>query len=102
MADCSKIEFLSVFIVNRYIQLNITHLVTDLKEIEQSALNLNARDKARLADKLLQSIHGKIDPVIEQAWIDEVEKRKKALKSGEASLHEASDVLNEARKRLQK
>jgi hypothetical protein len=77
-------------------------MITDLKEIENSALNLNMRDKARLADKLLQSIHGKIDTEIEQAWIEEVQKRKESLKSGEASFHSASDVLNEARKRLQK
>ena len=77
-------------------------MITDLNEIENSALNLNKKDKARLADKLLQSIHGKIDPDIEQAWIDEVQKRKEMLKSGETSLHSASDVINEARKRIQK
>jgi hypothetical protein len=77
-------------------------MITDLKEIENSALNLNKKDKARLADKLLQSIHGKIDPDIEQVWIDEVQKRKEMLKSGEASLYDASDVINEARKRIQK
>lgn len=77
-------------------------MMTDLKEIEDSALNLSKKDKALLADKLLQSIHGKIDPEIEKAWIDAVQKRKEALKSGEASLNSASDVLNEARKRLQK
>ncbi|MDZ7718059.1 MAG: addiction module protein, partial [Balneolaceae bacterium] len=77
-------------------------MINDLKEIENSALNLNKKDKARLADKLLQSIHGKIDPEVEQAWIDEVQKRKESLKLGKASLHSASNVLNEARKRLQK
>lgn len=77
-------------------------MITDLKEIENSALNLSKKDKARLADKLLQSIHRKIDSEIEQTWIDEVQKRKESLKSGEASLYSASDVLNEARKRLQK
>ena len=51
-------------------------MITDFKEIENSALNLDRKNKARLADKLLQSIHGKIDPEIEQAWIDEVQKRK--------------------------
>ncbi len=39
-------------------------MITDLKEIENSALNLNNKDKVRLADKLLQSIHGKIDSEI--------------------------------------
>jgi hypothetical protein len=77
-------------------------MITDIKEIESIALNLNKRDKARLANKLLQSIHGEIDPEIEQAWIDEIQKRKESLESGEASLYSASDVINEARKRLQK
>lgn len=76
-------------------------MITDFKEIENSALNLDKKAKARLADKLLQSIHGKIDPDIEQAWIQEIKKRKELLKSGEASLHSASEVLNEARKRIQ-
>ncbi|MFD2533334.1 addiction module protein [Gracilimonas halophila] len=77
-------------------------MITDLKEIENSALNLDRKNKARLADKLLQSIHGEIDPEVEQAWIDEVQKRKESLNSGEASLHSATDVLKEARKRIQK
>ena len=77
-------------------------MITDFKEIENSALNLDRKNKARLANKLLQSIHGKIDPEIEQAWIDEVQKRKESLKSGKASLHSATDVFKEARKRIQK
>lgn len=77
-------------------------MITDFKEIESSALNLDRKNKARLADKLLQSIHGQIDPEIEQAWIDEIQKRKESLKSGEASLHSAADVLKEARKHIQK
>ncbi|HEX6981617.1 MAG TPA: addiction module protein [Balneolaceae bacterium] len=77
-------------------------MITDLKEIESSALSLDKKEKARLAEKLLQSIHGDIDPDIEQAWIQEVQKRKKSLKTGEASLYPSSDVLDEARKRIQK
>jgi hypothetical protein len=75
-------------------------MITDLKEIEDSALNLDRKNKARLADKILQSIHGKIDPEVEQAWIDEIQKRKESIKSGEASLHSATEVLKEARKRI--
>lgn len=77
-------------------------MITDKKEIEKSALSLDKRDKARLADLLLKSIHGDIDPDIEQAWIQEVQKRKETLQAGEASLHSASEVLEEARKRIQK
>ncbi|MEP0006211.1 MAG: addiction module protein [Balneola sp.] len=77
-------------------------MITNPKEIVTSALNLDKKNKARLVDKLLQSIHGKIDPEIEQSWIDEVQKRKESLKSGDASLHSSNDVLKEARKRIQK
>jgi hypothetical protein len=42
-------------------------MITDLKEIENSALNLNKKDKVRLADKLLQNILGEMNPDIEQA-----------------------------------
>lgn len=77
-------------------------MITDIKEIEKSALNLDRKNKARLADLLLQSIHGDIDPDVEEAWIQEVQKRKKMLQSGEASMHSASEVLDEARKRVQK
>lgn len=77
-------------------------MTTDIKEIENSALRLKRKEKARLADKLLQSIHGEINPDIEQAWIQEVQKRKESLESGEASLHPSSEVMKEARKRIQK
>lgn len=75
-------------------------MVTDLKEIEDTALSLDRKDKARLADTILRSLHGEVDSEIEQAWIDEVQKRKESLKSGEASLHPASEVLKEARERI--
>jgi hypothetical protein len=75
-------------------------MTTDFKEIEDSALNLDRMDKARLASELLQSIHGEIDSDIEQAWIQEIKRRKESLKSGKASLHPASEVLREARERI--
>ena len=77
-------------------------MITDLEEIEDSALSLDKISRARLADKLLQSIHGQIDPNIEQAWIQEVQKRKESLESGEASLHPTSEVIKEARERIRK
>ncbi len=75
-------------------------MITDLKEIESSALNLSKRDKVRLAEKLLQSIHGQLNPDIEEAWINEVQKRKETLKSGEADLYSSAEVLKEAKNRI--
>jgi hypothetical protein len=77
-------------------------MTTDYKEIESSALNLTRKNKARLAETLLLSIHGNIDHEIEQAWIEEVQRREASLKSGETTLYSASDVMKEARNRIQK
>lgn len=72
---------------------------TDLLEIEKSALRLNNQEKARLADKLLQSIYGEADSEIDMAWIEEVRRRKASLEKGEATLFGAADVMKEARER---
>ena len=77
-------------------------MITDFKEIEKSALNLDRKSKARLVEKLLQSMRANIDPEIEQAWIEEVEKREESLKSGEASLHSSEEVIKQARELLRK
>ena len=75
---------------------------TELLKIEKSALRLSNQEKARLADKLLQSIYGHVDPEIEQAWIEEVQRRKASLEKGEATLKDSSDVMKEARERLKR
>ena len=77
-------------------------MITDFKEIEKSALRLDRKSKARLVEKLLQSMRANIDPDIEQAWIEEVEKREESLKSGEASLHSSEEVIKQARELLRK
>ena len=77
-------------------------MITDFKEIEKSALSLDRKSKARLVEKLLQSMRANIDPEIEQAWIEEVEKREESLKSGEASLHSSEEVIKQARDLLRK
>ena len=77
-------------------------MITDFKEIEKSALSLDRKSKARLVEKLLQSMRANIDPEIEQAWIEEVEKREESLKSGKASLHSSEEVIKQARELLRK
>ena len=77
-------------------------MITNFKEIEKSALSLDRKSKARLVEKLLQSMRANIDPEIEQAWIEEVEEREESLKSGETSLHSSEEVIKQARKLLRK
>ncbi len=77
-------------------------MTTDFKEIENSALKLDEKLRAELAKRLLASLDQKMDQVIEQAWIDEVNRRKEELNSGEVTPISAEEVLSKARKLLQK
>lgn len=45
-------------------------MTTDFKEIENSALQLDEKQRAELAKRLLISLEEKVDENIEQAWID--------------------------------
>jgi len=62
------------------------------------ALQLNAEERARVADKLLASLSE--DPDIEQAWATEVERRLSEIESGRARLVPAADAIARARAAL--
>lgn len=72
------------------------------KEIERSALKLDKKRRAELAKRLLLSLDEQIDEDIEQAWIDEVNQRKKQIESGEVETIAGEEVLEKARNLLKK
>ena len=74
----------------------------DFNEIENSALKLDEKHRAELAKRLLESLEDPIDDDVEQAWIDEIENRKKQLETGKVSTIPADKVLKKARKLLKK
>lgn len=74
----------------------------DFKEIEQSALKLDEKDRAKLAKRLLISLEESIDEDIEQAWIDEINRRKAQIESGEVESIPREEVLEKARNLLKK
>jgi len=55
---------------------------TALKKLEDDALKLPARSRARLAERLIMSLEEAADPHAEQAWLDEIERRSAELKVG--------------------
>jgi putative addiction module component (TIGR02574 family) len=77
-------------------------MTTNFNEIENLALKLDENHRAELAKRLLASLDQKIDQEIEQAWIEEVHRRKKELNSGDVTPISAEEVLSNARKLLQK
>ena len=74
----------------------------DFKKIEKSAVKLDEKDRAELAKRLLISLEESIDEDIEQAWIDEINRRKTQIKSGEVESIPGKEVLEKARNLLKR
>lgn len=77
-------------------------MITDYKEIQHSALELDEKHRAELAKKLIDSLDKQIDHDIEQAWIDEIKRRKAEIKSGKVTPISGQEVHKAARELLKK
>lgn len=71
-----------------------------VKDIERHSLKLDARSRARLAEKLLHSLDELSDVENEQLWAKEALRRHDELSKGKAKARPASDVFRDARARL--
>jgi len=70
-------------------------------ELSQKAQALEAQDRARLAELLLDSIHHHADNAIDDAWDAELLHRIHEVDQGIASLVSAEDAFAQARQALQ-
>lgn len=77
-------------------------MITDFEEIQNSALELDENHRAELAKKLIDSLDQHFDEDIEQAWIDEIKKRKAEIKSGKITPISGQEVHKAARELLKK
>ncbi|MDO9269795.1 MAG: addiction module protein [Methylobacter sp.] len=69
----------------------------DPTTIEHEALHLPVSDRAKLAHKLLLSLEDMSEPEIEQAWLDEAERRAAEIDQGLVQLIPAEEVSRKAR-----
>lgn len=72
-------------------------MAKSLEELEEQARALDAEQRAKLAEALLESLHSPISEV-EAAWVKEIEDRVAAYDRGELESHPAEDVFAEARR----
>lgn len=68
-------------------------------ELEHQVLELEPRDRARLAQILLESLEELSEQEIEELWLDEAERRVRAIAEGKMELLPADEVMEEARAR---
>jgi len=72
--------------------------MTDLVvELAQRGRALEAKDRERLVDLLLDSLDDAPDPAVEEVWRLEIRRRVAAYERGEATLFDADEVMAEAK-----
>jgi putative addiction module component (TIGR02574 family) len=79
-------------------------LKDSLNQVEEQALRLSVRDRARLAHRLLESLdEAAEDPAeVERAWKEEIERRVADFDAGGIELVPSDSVLREARAKLRR
>ena len=77
-------------------------MALSVEMVAEEALNLPTSGRARLVEKLLASLSGEISPAVERAHLDEVRKRRAAVRSGKARLVDGSEALRKARSAVRK
>ena len=68
----------------------------------QEALGLPTSGRVLLVESLLASLAGEVNQVVERAHVDEIRKRRAALRSGETRLVDGEEGLSELRAALRK
>ena len=71
-----------------------------LRVLEKEVLELPARVRVQLAERIIESVDNYADPKLEALWDDEIERRVKEIKSGNEAGVPADQVMIEARRVL--
>jgi putative addiction module component (TIGR02574 family) len=70
----------------------------DLDEILKDAMSLDARDRARLAEKLLESLDTLSQEEADRLWADEAERRLSEYRAGRMRAVPADEVVRKAQR----
>ena len=71
-----------------------------IDELEAAALRLEPKARARLAERLLDSLEALSPEENARLWVEEAQQRDRALDAGSLSSRPAADVFRDARSRL--
>jgi hypothetical protein len=71
-----------------------------LEDLEAAALKLDPKGRARLAERLLESLESLSPEENARIWAEEAQRRSAALESGDLSSRPADEVFREARGRI--
>ena len=68
-------------------------MVKNLSDIESEARRLPTQERARLIRRLIATLESEHEGDVEQAWLDEAERRLAAYRRGETSAHPGEEVF---------
>lgn len=71
-----------------------------IDELEAAALRLEPRDRARLAERLLDSLEVLSPEENDRLWAEEAQRRAEAVDAGVLSSRLAGDVFRDAKSRV--
>lgn len=71
-----------------------------IEELEAAALQLDAKARARLAGRLLESLDELTPEENARLWAEEAERRSTALDTGSLTARPAEDVFRDARAQI--
>jgi hypothetical protein len=71
-----------------------------IEDLEMAALGLDPKNRARLAERLLESLESLSPEENARIWAEEAQRRADALESGMLSSRSADEVFREARARI--
>ncbi len=75
-------------------------MTRNLKELESRALDLPLKERAQLAEYLLDSLDVLDDAENERLWVEEAERRYRQYKKGNIPSRLARDVFRDTRDRI--
>jgi hypothetical protein len=71
-----------------------------IEDLEVAALELDPKSRARLAERLLESLENLSPEENARIWAEEAQRRADALESGSLSSRPADEVFRKARARI--
>ncbi len=72
------------------------------REITEAALALSEEERGRLAETLVQSLDGDLDPNAESAWAVEIERRLARINAGQATAVPTEEAIARMRRAVYK
>jgi putative addiction module component (TIGR02574 family) len=73
---------------------------SESRRIEEQAQDLPAKERARLALNLIESLDQGEDEDVEELWLDEAERRLREYDAGQTEARPADEVFAEIEKKL--